>query len=344
MNAKNKVHDTSLKVRRFDAGRDDQLWDDFVADLAYNGAFVTSRRFLDYHPPGRFQDHSLLVTRGEQLVAVVPACVIDDGGRRTFYSHRGSTFGGIVVARRFFEVTYLHDVIRALDEHWHEHGFAQVVLRQVPSVFADGSVGSLEYLLVLNGFRRIDELSFVVPLAELGTGPVVNLLRDRTRQQLVQGQRAGLTVRELAAVSEIEQFHALLAANLLRHDARPVHSVAEICDLRARFPGGVTLHGCFHGDRLVAGAMMWAYGKRVLHEQNMCTDHGAAELRPGNVLNHHMLELAARMGVPFFSFGISTEDSGRVLNFGLARFKEGFGARGYVNSTFIRASAAADAR
>lgn len=36
----------------------------------------------------------------------------------------------------------------------------------------------------------------------------------------------------------------------------------------------------------------------------------------------------------FFSFGISTENKGKVLNEGLAFFKEAFGARGVVNNAY----------
>ena len=36
----------------------------------------------------------------------------------------------------------------------------------------------------------------------------------------------------------------------------------------------------------------------------------------------------------YFSFGISTEDGGKILNNGLISFKESFGARGITNDFY----------
>ena len=35
-------------------------WDSFIRDSSINGNFLQSRRFLSYHPKGRFEDCSLL--------------------------------------------------------------------------------------------------------------------------------------------------------------------------------------------------------------------------------------------------------------------------------------------
>ena len=39
-------------------------------------------------------------------------------------------------------------------------------------------------------------------------------------------------------------------------------------------------------------------------------------------------------GYRYLNLGISTEDGGRVINWGLFRFKEGFGARGVVRKYY----------
>ena len=36
-------------------------WDDFVLNHSANGTFLQSRRFLSYHPQGRFTDASVMV-------------------------------------------------------------------------------------------------------------------------------------------------------------------------------------------------------------------------------------------------------------------------------------------
>ena len=73
----------------------DAAWDRFVMQESGNGTFLQTRNFLNYHPAGRFEDASLVVTNEhDAIVAVVPAAVQQRDGKRTFVSHPGSTYGG----------------------------------------------------------------------------------------------------------------------------------------------------------------------------------------------------------------------------------------------------------
>ena len=83
-----------------------------------NGTFLQTRRFLSYHPDGRFIDHSLLFydTKGH-LAAVCPACEIVEDGKKVFYSHKGSTFGGILIGIKDYKAEKVLALIRLLDEY-----------------------------------------------------------------------------------------------------------------------------------------------------------------------------------------------------------------------------------
>ena len=50
-------------------------WDAFVMSHAVNGTFLHTRRFLNYHPQGRFEDCSLMIYNAQELCAVIPAAV-----------------------------------------------------------------------------------------------------------------------------------------------------------------------------------------------------------------------------------------------------------------------------
>src|SRR5690349_11144509 len=87
---------TRLLVRRFE-DVDADAWDRFVDESA-NGTFMHTRRFLSYHPPQRFHDHSLLfLDESQKLRAVFTAAEVLDKGRRILKSHPGATYGGLVV-------------------------------------------------------------------------------------------------------------------------------------------------------------------------------------------------------------------------------------------------------
>ncbi len=314
----------------------DTTWDDFVYN-AYNGSFAQTKLFLDYHPSDRFSDFSCAVMFKGKPVALIPACVLNQDGKEVLYSHRGSTFGGCIIDPLFMTSAYIESILHSFDSFIQAKGFAKVVLRQLPSLFSLGSVGTLDYMLGKHGYKAYTELSFIVDLQGLNSeDDLFSSYRLSTKQQTMQGISKGCTVREVDDVVLIEKFHELLSNNLTRHDAKPIHSVVELVDLKKRFPGVVKIFGCFFDKKMIGGAMTWLYNKRVLHLQNICIDYEYQLIRPGNVLNHKFLVECIKNRIPYYSFGISTEDNGSKLNTGLARYKEGFGAQGFPNKIYYK--------
>ena len=72
------------------------IWDQFVLS-GNNGTIFHLRKFLNYHPKDRFQDHSILVKKKQNLFSVFPAAELIEDGKRILVSHPGSTVGSFVV-------------------------------------------------------------------------------------------------------------------------------------------------------------------------------------------------------------------------------------------------------
>src|SRR5436305_14053829 len=69
-------------------------WDNFVQG-ACNSTFLFQRDYMDYHRD-RFADHSMMVYRHDELVALLPANIRPDG---TLASHEGLTYGGLIIPK-----------------------------------------------------------------------------------------------------------------------------------------------------------------------------------------------------------------------------------------------------
>ena len=69
-------------------------WNAFVGK-AKNATFLFHRDFMEYHKD-RFEDYSLMVFKGEKLVAVLPANRLGE----CVYSHQGLTYGGLVYGEK----------------------------------------------------------------------------------------------------------------------------------------------------------------------------------------------------------------------------------------------------
>jgi hypothetical protein len=299
---------------------DQEAWDGFV-HASRNGTFLFNRGFMDYHAD-RFADFSLIVRGdGGAVRALLPAN--RDGP--AVHSHQGLTYGGFVIDESMGAAEML-SVLDATRTYLARAGVEELHYKPVPHAYHRLPSEEDRYALVRAGAAlvRSDVLSIV---ATGRPGPV--------QKRRVRGARkaagAGIEVRP---ASELAAFWTILEDVLReRHATRPVHTLAEISMLAARFPAQIRLHGAFKEDRLVAGVLMFET-PMVAHAQYIAA---APEGREAGALDLLFLQLIDKVyaGVPYFDFGASTEQAGRHLNEGLAGQKEGFGARTMVQDAFV---------
>jgi hypothetical protein len=293
-------------------------WDRFV-NGARNGVFLLRRSFMDYHAD-RFEDHSLIATYKGQPIAVFPANL----AAGVLWSHQGLSYGGWIMAARVGAADMLR-IVEAQRDYLRTHGVAStIVYKAIPSIYAEQCAQEDLYAL-----HRHDAV-----LVRRDIGAAVNLAHpigtDANRRYNVRkALKAGIQVRPS---DDWAGFHAVLSAALGRHGATPTHSVAELMLLAARHPDNIALRIAVQEGRLLAGAVVFDTG-RVVHTQYLASSTdgrrtGALDL----VIETLKTDYAGARA--YLSFGISTEDAGRVLNEGLAEHKEAFGARGVVHDVY----------
>lgn len=103
-------------------------WDYFVENKSINGTFLQTRNFLNYHEEGKFTDHSLIIYKGEEILAVVPACETYENGERVFFSFR-KHFGGIIIRSGFNDIRHVNAITNKLETYLQEQSFNKVYLK-----------------------------------------------------------------------------------------------------------------------------------------------------------------------------------------------------------------------
>lgn len=311
-------------------------WDQFVAKNSINGTFLQTRNFLNYHPEGRFTDASLLVMQGSNIVAVIPACDTVDEGKRCFFSHKGSTYGGIVIDEKKYNISVMDELVEALDNYLKAEGYESALLKFTSQLFSKKSVDLLDYYMFKNGYSQYDELSFYVDV-EKGPEDLLSLLTSSRRRDYRYALKNNLEFRHLDTDAQIGEFFEILVKNLEKFDTKPVHTLEELLEFKnSRLTDVADFYGVYYEDKMVAGTMVFYFGGKVLHTQYLAQDPEYAHLFLMNFLDFSLIQLTRDKGFSQFSFGISTEERGRVLNKGLALFKEGFGCDYSVNRTYTK--------
>ncbi|OOG56565.1 GNAT family N-acetyltransferase [Rhodanobacter sp. C03] len=296
---------------------DAEAWDT-VVEHSRNGNLLHQRGYMDYHAD-RFVDCSLMVERGDKAVAVFPANICDN----LVVSHGGLTYAGLVSTHALRAESTLA-VFEDVGNHYRSLGVERVIYKAVPHVFhAYPAEEDLHALHRLGARLNRRDMSSVIALQE----PFH--FTDGRRRSVNKAGKAGITLRE---GSDLENFHALLSLVLQKHGVVPVHSLPELRLLQARFPRHIMLHEARRDDILLAGVLVYDFG-RTVHTQYLAASDEGQRL---DALSLLLAELITNTYANrrYFSFGISTEQGGQVLNAGLITQKEYFGARAIVHDFY----------
>lgn len=292
------------------------LWDAFV-DAGRNATFLHRRAYMDYHAD-RFRDCSLLAYRRDRLCALLPATLLANG---VFSSHAGLTYGGWLLPPAHFDGAMLLEMMTAWVQWCRRAGITSIDYKPIPDIYARVPSQEDRYALWRLGFTQ----------SSVNLSSAIDLRGEwkfdmSKRQQLRRALRSAPQIQE---TEDFAPFWALLCTCLeQRHQAAPVHSLAEISRLHAAFPRNIRLFTLSLDDEIQAGVCIYDTGL-VAHSQYAATTLRARRDGFLTLLYHHLLTevFPSRR---YFDFGTSNEEGGRVLNDGLLSQKYALGGTGVI--------------
>ena len=309
-----------LRVERY-SKENRLLWDSFVRE-AKNQSFLFYRDFMDYHKE-RFSDYSLMVYKGNMLLAIIPANVTKD----QIISHQGLSYGGVLFARDV-RLGDSIEVIKVVLEYLNNRGIKTLVIKLIPKMYQCLPSDELDWILFkIKGklIRRDTALAIDNRVAHLS-------YQKRRKRSISKASK--LNIRLSKGHDEIRPFWLkVLEPNLLsKHGVAPVHTLDEILLLADRFPKNIQQHTIYLDGTIVAGCTVFL-NETVAHAQYIS---GSDIGRNSGCLDFLFDQLIQEeyIGYNFFDFGICNEEEGQIINKGLLDWKEGFGARTVIHDFY----------
>ncbi len=317
----------TISVRAFSES-DTSIWESFVHS-ANNGTIFHERKFLGYHPPGRFVDHSLILEKKGKVKALFPAAEVVSNGLRSMISHQGSSYGGIIAQQDLsFQESY--DFVEAIVDHAKNTGFHRIQMTLPPAIYQQRVSNYLDFSLIKHGFtykkRDVSSMLTIEPSPEKNLERFSGTHRTAVRKAVKQG----VTTRESEDWSD---FYALLKENLeIRHNVQPTHTLDELLKLKQLYPDEIRLFGAYWEGELIAGVVNFSVNRDVVLAFYISHKEAYQHLRAVNLLFYEIITWCHKNDYRFLDFGIFTVNM--EPNFGLGRFKENFGASGVFRDTF----------
>jgi len=293
--------------------RQSDVWDSFV-ETSNNGTLYHLRRFLGYHPPDRFEDHSLMFYKKEKLCSLFPACVVEIDSKKTLFSHRGASVGGFVLEESSsFKDAF--DLTDSLLNYAKNNDFDKIILSPPPLIYLTRLSNNIDFALLQNGFSYLKrEVSSVLSLKPTLEANLENF-RSEARTAFRRSVKLGVKIKES---EDFKSFYKILESNLwTRHGVTPTHTVEEIQKLKRLFPDRIELLGAYAEDKMIAGVVLFEANPKVIIAFYISHDEKFQKYRAVNLLFHDIIKRATERDFKFLDFGIFTVDM--EPNWGLGR-------------------------
>ncbi len=302
-------------------------WDAFVEE-SNNGTIFHTQRFLGYHPPKRFEHRHLVFEHRNCWMGVLPGATRNREGKRIYVSHPGASFGGIALSCKA-GVEATSRMVELWIEWAKKNDFEGVEFTRVPLIYHDLPEEHQDFALIVRGAgfvkRELTAVLRIYPDSEDN----FSLFRPPARTSTRKAIKAGV---EISLNGDIPGFYEVLSANLYaRHNVTPTHSLEELLDLKSRFTDRIHQFNAILNGEILAGVTVWEVNPRAVIAFYISHSQEHQEYRPLNLLFWEIFQWASKRGFSWFDFGTYTLDM--EPNFGLARFKESFGAKGIFRDT-----------
>lgn len=310
-------------------------WDEFIYNKACNATFLQSRRFLNYHKEGKYIDNSLMFYYKDKLVAVCPACVINENSDKIFASHQGSTYGGIIVCRDMLRVEKILALLDKFEKYLIDNSFTKCILKQNNSLMNTDNMDILDFCLYFKSYTEYKELDIYVDFDEVNKQDIISdfsKLKKRLTKKCLQND---MQLVELNTRDELSRFLDILADNLKKYGLKPYHTLEDLEDLKNRFPDEIKYWGCWYEGKIVAITMVFIFEKsRCIHTHYLAADSEYNKLSPMTFIYYSMINQYMNQKYKYLSWGITTEHLGVEINYNLTNTKEEFGGKHNVVSVY----------
>ncbi|MEX1138951.1 MAG: GNAT family N-acetyltransferase [Bacteroidota bacterium] len=302
-------------------------WDSFVLK-SNNGTMFHLQKFLSYHARPFPWHHLLFVKQGE-IQAVLPTARMGS----TLESPIGASYGSFVTTDLPFEAAL--ELVDAFSDYCRDLGIERTLLTPPPFIYQSVVSQSLDYALAYRGFGYDKHyISHAISLADHDFFKTFHATARRYIRKYLREHEITIEMSD-----DLDAFYPILVENKRRHDVTPTHTLEELKKLKKLFPDRLILFLVRRGKKPVAGSLLFVCNPQVvLCFYNMLL-YEYEHLNPIHAVMYEVVNWAVEQHFSWVDIGVSQDTKAAnqmTPAMSLIRFKEKFGARGILRSTFYK--------
>jgi len=293
---------------------DELVWDDFV-DKECFGTIYHTRKFINYHPINRFEDHSILLYDKEIIVCVLPCCKKDDN----YFSYTGTTYGGPVISKKYIDIEKLSVIIDSIFNYYEN----KINFRLANDIYFDESIHILYYLLSRK-LKMVPELSWYINTKDDFISKIKNKRNKKYLMNVINNSKLKCTITN--DEEDYKQFYNILQKNLLTtHNSKPTHTLEEFIKLKNNILcDNSFLILCKDDQNLILGGVYVIKATKQCWYTFYISRNIDVKYRNISIIYimYIISLLSNKENIKYIDYGISTENIGKTINLGLSEYKQ----------------------
>ena len=306
---------------------DEPEWDKVVSH-SNNGTIFHLRSFLNYHPQGRFNDHSLIIKKKGKLFSIFPAAEKKINDKLYLISHPGATVGSFVIPETL-SIAESMELVNCLVVYAKRKRFDGIRITLPPNLYQRRLSNYMDFAFFKYDFQYLKRDITSILFLESTLEATVKKFRSSHRRAVNKAIDSGVHVEQS---NDFSSFYSILEKNLkIRHGVSPTHNLHELEHLKKIFPNRCNLFAAFLDKKMIAGVVNFIVNEHVVLAFYISHDEAFSKHRAVNLLFYTIFEWAIDNNYNIYDFGTFTVNE--EPNMGLGRFKENFGASGIFRDT-----------
>jgi hypothetical protein len=292
---------------------DELIWDDFVNKECF-GTIYHTRKFINYHPKDRFEDHSILIYDKEILICILPCCKRGE----IYFSYTGATYGGPVISKKYVDIDNLTLIIDNIFNYYDN----KIYFRLANDIYFDESIHIL-YFLLSRKLKMVPELSWYINTND----DFINKINNKNNKKYLLNELSNNNLQCIITNEEedYKQFYIILQKNLLTtHNSNPTHTLDEFLNIRNILLDNSFLMLCKDNNNVIFGGVFVI--KATKHCWYTFYISRNIDITYRNVsiiyIMYNISLLSKKENVKYVDYGISTENIGENINIGLSKYKQ----------------------
>lgn len=295
-------------------------WNNFVLNYSLNGTIYHTKSFLNYHK-NKYNDASILIYDKTNIIAVFPCCKFNN----KYYSHLGSTCGGLVILKKYYELNKLFDIMDLIYEYYDE----DLNIKLSETIYFKNNIKNDLLSFVLS--QKCKQYQDICLYFDIKKNPNIldsfpNNDNKRLLKKYINNTNKDTIIEISNNLEDYEKYYYILEKNLKdKNNIKPIHTLNEFISLKE-------LLGCnqflflsknFQGE-ILSGAFVFLINDNTYYTVYLMTNYEKKQSQIFNLL-YELFIHAKKNNIDIVNIGACSKNNGKEILFSKYKFKHSCG-------------------